>query len=134
MRKVCLVNIDTALLKEYLGLPIEFINLDENEKISCQEAGNLFFVSSKENKISEMDFNVKIVMKDDKVIILEDRQYVISLNEGYYYLLDFKSDDEIFRYKFKLGDNVGMFIFKKELNEKKILHFLLSIFLIERIL
>jgi len=134
MKKVFFENIDTELLKKFIGLPLEFKDLEEFKEISCQETGNLFFISTDKDRIYELDCDMKILKDGNKIVIIEDREYIISINDGYYYLLNYKSDGEIFRYLFKLGDTEGFFVFKKELDENEILHFLLSIFLIEKVL
>lgn len=134
MKKVCLANIDVELLKKFLGIPLEFKNLEDFQEISCEETGNLFFIAETKEVLDKLDCDIEILKEDNKIVIREDKEYIISINNGYYYLLNFKSDGEIFRYLFKLGDAEGFFVFKKELNENEILHFLLSIFFIEKIL
>ncbi|MBO8161411.1 MAG: hypothetical protein H0Z24_07215 [Thermosipho sp. (in: Bacteria)] len=133
MKKVCLVNIDTGMLKRFLGIPVEYVNADEFDKISCKETGNLFFIYADDVEKLKYDCDVKIIKEDEKIVVYNDDEYLISLNEGDYHVLDYRTDGEIHRYILKTGNSEGLYIFKEKLSNEEILHFLLSLFVIEKI-
>lgn len=112
-----LENIDIELLKKFLGNSI---------KLNFTKKGNIFYCNS--------DKQCKITSKENQIDIkFENENYIISTKNGNYSVLDYKSDGNIHRYVFNLNGEKGLFIFKTKLSDKEILHFLLSIFFIEKL-
>ncbi|WP_234946820.1 hypothetical protein [Thermosipho atlanticus] len=132
--KVLLVNIDQEKLKSFLGVPIECVSIESFNEISCKSTGNLFFIYTDTDVNIPGEYDVKVIKKNNEITVMFDREYTISLNSGDYHLLDFKTDGTIYRYIFKIGDTKGIYVLKNKLNEDEILHFLLSLFVIEKIL
>ncbi|ABR30528.1 hypothetical protein SU69_03430 [Thermosipho melanesiensis] len=112
---ICTKNINIALLKNFLGLELE----------TFQKEDKIFIKAPISCTIEKNNEIIKIHL---------DKDYIISINDGDYYVLDYKYSKNFHRYIFFLNGEKGIFIFKKQLKNEEVLHFLLSIFFVEKII
>ncbi|ANQ53615.1 MULTISPECIES: hypothetical protein [Thermosipho] len=112
---ICLKNVNISLLKNFLGIDVEIVKKDNKSFINIP-----------------VDCTIE---KDGKIIKIKlDKEYKISITDGDYFVIDYKSSKDFHRYLLNLNGEKGIFIFKKCLNTEELLHFMLSIFFIEKLI